>query len=188
MKYKVLFLVIAILALGLNLAYAGNENRIGTAGAQELRIPAGSRGVAMGGAVVANSAGVDAIYWNPAGLANLAGGTEVMFTHQPYIADIDIEYFALGHDIEDFGAIGLAIKVVDIGDIEETTWEQPEGTGAIYNPTFITMGLSYARALTADVNFGFTAKALHESIGGVSASGLAFDFGFTYETQMQGLT
>ncbi len=49
MKRKVLFVVMALLVLSLSTAYAGNELRIGSAGAQELRIPYGSRGTAMGG-------------------------------------------------------------------------------------------------------------------------------------------
>ncbi|MCK4605710.1 MAG: hypothetical protein KAU35_00295, partial [candidate division Zixibacteria bacterium] len=132
MKNRILLFVIVFLAVGLSTAFAGNDNRTGTSGALELRIPCGSRGSAMGGSVVANSNGVDAIYWNPAGLAMLDGGTEVMFTHLPYIADIDVEYFAVGHDIEDFGAIGVSLKVVNIGDIYETTNDAPEGTGRVF--------------------------------------------------------
>jgi len=188
MKNKILLLVIVILAVGLSSAYAGNANRIGTAGAQELLIPAGSRGAALGGSVVANSYGVDAIYWNPAGLANLLGGTEAMFTHLPYLADIDVEYAAVGTHIEDFGTIAVSIKAVNIGDIEETTEDFPEGTGRVFSPSLTVLGLTYARVVTSNVNFGITAHVINESIFEVSATGFAFDFGFTYETPAVGLT
>lgn len=187
MKNKTLFLIVAILAVGLCSAYAGNDNRVGTAGAQELLIPAGSRGAALGGAVIANSSGVDAIYWNPAGLAYLEG-TEAMFTHLPYIADIDVEYAAVATNIEDFGVIGLSVKAVDIGDMEETTEDFPNGTGRVYSPTMTVIGLTFAKSLTTNVNFGFTGQYIRESIFEVSATGLAFDFGFTYETRYPGLT
>lgn len=187
MKNKTLFLIVAILAVGLCSAYAGNDNRVGTAGAQELLIPAGSRGTALGGAVIASCRGVDAIYWNPAGLAYLEG-TEAMFSHLPYIADIDVEYAAVGTNIEDFGVIGLSVKVVNIGEMEETTERFPDGTGRVFNPTLTVLGLTYAKPLTTNVNFGFTGQFIQENIFEVSATGLAFDFGFTYETRYPGLT
>jgi hypothetical protein len=187
MKHKIFLLMMVILAVGLNSAYAGNADRIGTAGGQELRIPVGSRGPAMGGSVVANSNGVDAIYWNPAGLANLEG-TEAMFTHLPYIADIDVEYFALGTNVEDFGAIGVAVKVLDAGEWEETTEAFPDGTGRYFSPTLTVIGLTYSRALTASVNFGVTGNVIREDIFEVDATGFSFDFGFTYRTKFPGLT
>jgi hypothetical protein len=176
-----------LLVLCLTSAYAGNERKIGTAGAQELLIPVGSRGTAMGGSVVADVYGLDAIYWNPAGLGALEG-TEAMFSHQPYIADININYGALGTAIEDFGSIALAVKVVSIGDIEETTELQPEGTGSVYSPTLSVMGLSYARYLTANVTFGVTANFINEKIFDVSATGLSFDAGVIYSPDWRGVS
>ena len=98
MKFKFVILLMVLLVISLFSAYAGNERRSGTAGAQELLIPIGSRGTSMGGAVLATVSGVESMYWNPAGLASLEG-TEVMFSHLPYFADININY------------IGLATKV-----------------------------------------------------------------------------
>jgi len=188
MKKIVFWIVPMILIMSWCSVMAGDPNRTGTAGAQELVIPVGARGAAMGGSVVANSMGVDAIFWNPAGLGSLYESTEVMFGHQPYIADINIEYFAGATYIEDFGVVGLSVKVVDIGEIEETTTAMPDGTGNFHSPTMTVMGLTWAKALTHRVNFGFTGKFIHESVFDVSASGLAFDFGFTYTTEFQGLT
>ncbi len=187
MNKKIILIVAAVLLVALGSVQAGNENRAGTAGATELLIPVGSRGSAMAGSVVANSYGVDALYWNPAGLAWL-DGTEVMFTHLPYIADIDVNYLAFGKSIEDFGSVALSVKVVSIGDIEETTEQFPDGTGNIYSPTLAVIGLSYARALTTQVNFGFTANYVREDVFEVSANGFAFDFGFTYEPRWRGVT
>ena len=187
MKNKLFLLVIVLLAVGLSSAYAGNSDRIGTAGGQELLIPAGSRGAALAGSAVANSNGVDAIHWNPAGLANLEG-TEVMFTHLPYIADVDVEYAAVGTQIEGFGALGVAVKIVSIGDMEETTEAYPDGTGRIFSPTLATIGVTYSRSMTASVNMGVTANIIRETIFEVNATGIAFDFGFTYNTRFPGLS
>lgn len=188
MKHKTIFiLLVALLAVSLTSAYAGSELRMGTAGAQELLIPVGARGTAMGGAVVADVYGVESIYWNPAGLATL-GGTEVMFSHLPYIADINVNFFGFATRIVNFGTIGVAAKIVSIGEMEETTNENPEGTGRIFEPTLSTFSLSYSRVLTHRVSFGVTGTYIRESIFEVSASGIAFDIGFIYEPGWSGVS
>jgi len=178
--------MVVLLVIGLSTAYAGNSQRIGTAGAQELLIPVGSRGTAMGGSVVANTYGLESMYWNPAGLANLEG-TEAMFTHLPYFADIDVNYVGIATAIEDFGTIGVGAKVVSIGDIEETTEAFPDGTGREFSPSLTVINLTYSRILTNNVSFGFSGMFINESIFDVSASGIALDFGFQYDPGWHGV-
>jgi len=187
MKHKIAIFVLVLLALSLTSAYAGNSRRIGTAGAQELLIPIGSRGTAMGGAVVADIGGLEAIHWNPAGLSNLAG-TEAMFTYLPYIADIDVNFVGLGTTIEDFGSLAATAKIVSIGDMEETTVDFPDGTGRIFSPSLSVMSVTYSRMLTYRVQFGITSKIIYERIFEVSATGVAFDIGFMYQPGWQGLS
>jgi len=187
MKYKSLLSVVVLLLLGLATAYAGNDRRIGTAGAQELRIPFGSRGSAMSGAVVANTSGVESIYWNPAGLATL-DGTQAMFTHLPYFADIDVNFVGAATYIDGIGSLGLTVKSVSIGDMEETTAAFPDGTGRVFNPSLTVIGVTYAKTMTASVQFGFTANFINESIFEAQATGVAFDVGFLYDPRWNGLT
>lgn len=187
MRMKIALLTLLVLALASGAVDAGNSKRTGTAGAQELQIPVGARGVAMGGAVVANTEGMESVIWNPAGLA-LLEGTEAMFTHLEYMADINIEFVGVATAIEDFGTIAGSAKIVSIGDMEETTDDQPYGTGRIFDPTLAVVGVSYARILTANVNFGASAKFIHESIFEVSATGVAFDVGFLYNPNWHGVS
>lgn len=186
MRYKTLVILTLLLLVCLSTAWAGNERRIGTAGAQELLIPIGSRGTAMGGAVVANTYGIESIYWNPAGLAALEG-TEAMFTHLPYLADIDVNFGGIATAVEGFGTIGFSTKIVDVGTIEETTEQFPDGTGRTFSPSFVVIGATYARVLNANVSFGATANVVYEKIAEVSASGMSFDVGFIYEPRWRGL-
>jgi long-subunit fatty acid transport protein len=186
MNNKLVLLVLGILLLSLCSAYAGNSGKIGTAGATELLIPVGARGSSLGGAVIADPRGVESMYWNPAGLA-LMQGTELAFSHQPYLADIDVNWGAVATSIEGFGSIGVSAKIISIGNIEETTELQPEGTGNIYNPTLAVVGVSYARTLTANVAVGATAMLIDESIFKVSATGVAFDFGVIYDPRWKGV-
>ncbi|MFH1701285.1 MAG: PorV/PorQ family protein [Candidatus Zixiibacteriota bacterium] len=187
MKYKLFILTMVLLVVSLNLAYAGNNLRLGTAGAQELRIPVGSRGVAMGGAVIADARGVESVFWNPAGLANTPG-TQVMFMHHPYIADINVNFVGVATRIEDFGTIAAAAKIVSIGDIKETTEDAPFGTGRFFSPSLSVMSLSYSRLLTGQVAFGANALFISEKIADMSASGMAFDIGIMFDPNWNGLT
>ncbi len=186
MKTKFVILTVVLLAVSLSSVYAGNSLRTGTDGALELLIPIGSRGTSMGGAVVANTYGVESIVWNPAGLAELEG-TEAMFTYMPYIADIDVNFAGVATRMEDFGTLAASVKVVNIGDMEETTQEYPNGTGRTFSPTMTVIGLSYARILTANVSFGVNAMFIHEDVFNVQASGVAFDVGFLYNPRWRGL-
>ena len=179
--------MVFLLALSLSTAYAGNDRRVGTAGATELLLPIGSRGVSLGGSVISSVSGVESMYWNPAGLASLEG-TEAMFSHIPYIADINIDYIGIAKTVEGFGVLGAGAKVVSIGDIEETTGDFPDGTGRIFSPTLSVFNLSFAKVLTANVSFGLSTMFIHESIFEVSATGMAFDAGFIYNPRWRGLT
>ena len=67
---KILIMItVIVLAFSATVALAGNKDKIAGAGAQELLIPVGSRGIAVGGAFNAIVTGNEAIFWNPAGLA-----------------------------------------------------------------------------------------------------------------------
>jgi hypothetical protein len=156
--------------------------RTGTAAAPELLIPVGARDLAMGGSTIATSMGVDAIYWNPAGLGRMKSSAEGSFSSMDYIADIGVSYGAVGAAFGEFGVIGLSVKSLDFGDIPLTTEDDPENNSQrFFSPTYVTVGLSYSRALTDAISFGGTLKIISEQIDRVSASGFALDLGVQYD-------
>ena len=174
------FAIIALtIAAGGNL-YAGRGDKSGTSAAPELLIPVGGRGIALGGSSLAIAMGIDAIYWNPAGLSRSKYKTEAMFSHMSYIADIGVEYVAVGSTFEGFGTIGLSLKTLSFGDFEITTEDNPDGTGQTFSPTFVTMGLTYSRLLTDRISVGITTNLISERIDRVSATGVGFNFGVQY--------
>jgi hypothetical protein len=175
----------ALLGLAAAPASAGSEGRKGTAGAMELRIPVGTRGTALGGAVACDVTGVESMFWNPAGLGNVTG-TDVMFSHQSYFADMKLNYAGLASKVGGLGVLGLSVKVLSIGDIYVTTEQAPDGTGEILTPTFSVMGASWGRQFTDRVNFGASVNFVTENIVDNSASGVAMDLGFQYITDWHG--
>ncbi len=160
-------------------AYAGDSSRKGTTGAEQLLIPVGAQGIATGGAFLSNVTGLEAIYYNPAGLS-LYNGSEAMFSYMSYLADINISYFAIGTNLGDLGSFAFSIKTFDFGDIPITTFEMPDGDGSVYSPSYITAGITYAKVVTDRVAVGMNAKIISESIQSVNATGIAIDFGVQY--------
>jgi hypothetical protein len=185
MKHNRLILTVALLAvIGLGFqAWAGNPEKKGTAGAEELLIPVGSKGVAVGGASLACISGVDAIYWNPAGMANTKSSTEAMFSYMKYIADINVAYGALAVRTG-IGSIGVSFQSMSFGDIAVTTADNPDGTGSMWSPTYMTLGASYARSMTDRIFVGGNVKFVSEKIMSTSASAFAVDMGVQYLTSI----
>jgi hypothetical protein len=178
--FSSLTLVLTLLLM-LDVAYAGGGNRTGTGGASELLVPVGPRGIAMGEANVSTSYGLESLFWNPAGVARMDNSSQVLFSHMSYIADIGVEYGAVAANFEGFGALALSIKALSIGDIPVTTTQNPDGTGATFSPQMIVAGVSYSRELTDRISVGLTGNFISETLGDVSASGVAFDVGVIYD-------
>ncbi len=180
-KYNIGITLIVVVILGaFQTAFAGNENKRGTAGGLEVVLPVGARGTAMSGANISTTQGIEAIHWNPAGLSRMNGSGEVMFSNMNYIADIKLTYGAVALQSEEFGSIGLSIKNLDFGNIMETTEEFSEGTGNVFSPSFSVIGLTYSRSLTDRISVGATIKYVSEKILRTEASGVGFDAGVQY--------
>ena len=189
MRYKgfIAILLTCVLLLSSATVFAGTGKRIATAGATELLIPVGARSTALSGANTAEVHGIDAIYWNPAGLAMANQSTEAMFSHQNWIGDINVNYLAVATKLSNVGSLGVSFKSLSFGDIMETTVINPEGTGTTFSPSYLTVGLTYSRKMTDRILFGATAKLVSERIMSTSAQGVGFDLGLQYVSPISGL-
>jgi len=173
-------ITVIVLAFSATASIAGNKDKVAGAGAQELLIPVGSRGIAVGGAFNAIVSGNEAMYWNPAGLAASEASAEATFCNLQWIADTQVNYFAVSSKFGNIGSFGLSAKVFDFGDIVQTTEFETEGTGVTISPTITTLGLTFSRQMTDRIFFGANLKLISESFMRMSASGFAFDFGVQY--------
>lgn len=176
----------ALLALAVSSAWAGSDERKGTAGATELMIPVGARGTALGAGVASDITGAEAIFWNPAGVAGQEG-TEALFSHTSYIADMKLNYVAITAPGGALGTLGFNVKVLSIGDVLVTTEAAPDGTGEVETPTFTVLGATWARAFTDRVRFGATVNFVNERVLDMTANGMAVDLGVQYDTGWKGL-
>lgn len=186
--YSVLILIPLIMAMGLFPLYGGDEARIGTAAGVQVQVPVGARGLAMAGADIASVQGLEALYWNPAGLGALRYKAAANLSTMRIFNDVKINYLGIAAGAGRLGTIGFSIKAFDFGDIPVTTNNDMDGnSGKTFSPTFMTVGLTYAKRLTDVISFGVTGKLILESLQGASATAGAFDLGIQYN-QLGGIS
>ena len=182
---KIILMATAVLMLS-SMAL-GQGSRMGTASSTQIQVVQGARYLSGGGAA-ANAVGMDAVYWNPAGLALSENGVDAIFSNRQYIADIDNNYFGISVDFLGM-KMGTSVRTFNIGDIDETTVFQPDGTGQVFTPNFSILGATASKRLSDNTSVGINANYIRESFGRVAASGMAFDLGVQYKSLagMEGL-
>ena len=186
MKINKVIALIAVIAIvfSTTASFAGNKDKVGGAGAQQLMIPIGSRSLAMGGAYNAMVSGNEAIFWNPAGLAASDATAEATFSNMQWIADTQVNFVAVSAKFGNIGSFGVSAKIFSFGEFEETTEFETEGTGIMVEPTISTIALTFSRQMTDRIFFGVNAKLITESFMRTSASGMAFDVGVQYVSSL----
>ena len=128
--------IIALMFIGLLVpcsSFAGNEDRIGTAGATQLLINPWARSSALGNSNVASVVGIEGSFMNVGGLA-FTRKTEMMFTNTDWMSgsDIAINSFGLAQRVGESSVLGLSVMALDYGDFITTTTETPEGDGSTF--------------------------------------------------------
>jgi hypothetical protein len=156
------------------------SNKVGTAGFQFLRIGTGARETALAESGTAIAGGAGAIFWNAAGLT--AGDrTEVQFFYNPWFATIKQTLMAAKIPVGSENAVGISVNLLTMDDMEETTIDEPQGTGRRFSSGDLAVSVAFARRISDRFSAGVTAKYIREYIWDMVADGWAFDAGFMYE-------
>ncbi|NCO54365.1 MAG: PorV/PorQ family protein [Bacteroidetes bacterium] len=165
------------------IGFAGNEQRAGQAGATELLINPWARSSGWGGANTSGVRGLEAINLNVAGTA-FTKKTELIFCHTNWLAGtgISMNAFGLSQKVGESGVFSLSFMNINVGDIEITTVELPEGGIGTYRPTLTNISLAYAKEFSNSIYGGLVVKIINEKTADISASGVAFDAGIQYLT------
>lgn len=181
--YKTLYqkILFILLVCFYSLVIAQEPYRVGTTTANFLEIGYGTTANSMGDAYTSVANDVSAIYWNPAGLANIESG-EVIFTFQPWVANINTTFGAAAFNIGSLGTIGIGIVGVDYGNMDVTTMDMQEGTGETFNASDIAVSIGFARKLATWFSFGANAKFISSSIWHSTATAIAMDLGVLINT------
>lgn len=187
MKKTIFFAVTFLFVLGMaGIGQTGEFSKVGTVGAQFLKIGMGARYVGMGEASVAAVNDAYAMYWNPAGLTQLSS-VNLSLTNVDWIGDVQLNHVAFGKPWGDYAAFGVSLTALSMGEMEMTTVEQPEGSGETFTASSYCLALGYGRKLTDRFSVGISGKYIWERISEERASGFAFDFGTLFYTGFKSL-
>ncbi|KPL02098.1 MAG: hypothetical protein AMJ73_09235 [candidate division Zixibacteria bacterium SM1_73] len=185
-KWLILMVGIAVLLIP-QLIWA--QAKVGTAGAQFLELGVSARAIGMGDAFLAISDDASAVYYNPAGLTQIAE-REAVFTHVSYLADINYDFAGLAYPTAKFGGVwGVGFYMLNAGDMDVTHYEGYEdnySTGQTFTAKDYALSLSYARSLTDRFSVGMTLKLIEELLDTERAIGWAADMGTLYDTGFKG--
>jgi len=160
---------------------AGNKDRSGQSGAPELLINPWAGSAGWGGVNTSNVRGVESMFPNIAGLA-FVNKLELGFTQTYWLkgSGIGISNFGLGVRAGETGVIGISVFSMKFGDLDVTTTDQPDGTGATFKPSLLNFALSYAKTFSNSIYAGLTIRIISESIPDASAQGISLDAGVMY--------
>ncbi len=187
MKHKLLaaLLVLAILTMVVS-GYGQSMKKTGIAGASILKVGVGAKSVAIGSAATTLHGDVNQIFWNPAGISLPDGDTQITFSYNKWIADINHNAFAIAHSFGKWGTVGLGGMMSGVDGIPAVRDLQPGLAGVEYatsetfgyNSNYIA--LSYAKQFTDKLSLGVNLKYYSEKIDVESVSAFAVDLGAIY--------
>ena len=180
----------ALAALLLALTHPGElraQAPSSVAGAAFLLLPVGARATALGQAAVAEGGTTEALFWNPAGLAELKGNEVALHHYTAFFGQGDAIVVAIPTSA--LGVFTVGGYVVDYGDLDVTTLGgQQVGT---VTPRNIELAASYATTI-AGFSAGVTYKLIQfrvdcsgdcSTVPTAVGTTHAFDVGLRYAIQ-----
>jgi hypothetical protein len=170
-EWKIMLLAVMFLAA------PTAAQKVGTSSLQFLKVMPTARATAMGDAYATLASGSDAVYWNPAGLAN-GTNIELTGTHIVWLFDTRQSTLAASLPAGEWGSFGVQLQYVDYGTMKVTqskdlfvvrlpsgiTYTNPGLSGETFSPSTYAIGVSYAKMLTDRFSAGVTAKYVRESL------------------------
>ncbi len=171
-KLSVLFLIISFL-------YPFKTNAESTI-ASFLKVGAGAKAAGLGNISTLDDA--SAVYWNPAGLADIEE-IDINFTYTSLYDEVNHNFAAVSGKALN-GTAGLAVTYADYGDL------QGRDVNAIITDNFSAgdMAVSLAYAFKrGNFNLGAALKYIHIKIDAEKGDGFAGDAGLSWRTPIENL-
>ncbi len=180
-------LMVGSILLGMPLVAAGSETVLGTAG-KILQIGVGARTVGMGEAGAAASNDVYALFWNPAGLAQVIS-PQLSYQHNLWLQDINDAYLTYAQRMFK-GGIAISLNYFNFGEFEKIGVDAsgfPLPTNKTFTPYTMVLAAGYGTELTSHMDVGGAFKLVSESVDTFNSMTLALDLGLIYHDLVEGL-
>ncbi len=156
----------------------------GTTSAAFLKLEAGARPVAMGGAFTGAADDVNAIMYNPAGLAQLKN-IEITLMHSFWFVSVFYDYLAVAYPAGEIGTFALSFVYVNSGGIPKTDILGADLGEFLAND--INFNIGYGTNINKELSLGLTIKLFNESIDDTGAFGFAADVAGIYKLPVKDL-
>ena len=187
-KYILLGLILGASALGLKAQLIPDlgGTRAGISAMTFLKIDAGPRAAAMGGAQIAIEGDGFATQWNPAASTDLKG-LSLSASNAFYGAGVNHSFFSLVAPNERYGTFSFSALTLNAGQMERRTEFAPNGTGEYFTASTNALGITYAQSLTSRFSYGVTLKYVNELLDQFTSHTFMADLGFLYRTHYKDL-
>jgi hypothetical protein len=181
MKMDVKKIVLGICIGSSFLLKAGNEDRVGSAGASHLLVNPWARSSSMADAGYASANGLEATFSNIAGLA-FTEKTQIKFNYSNWMGSAQIGFNSAGiaQRISDSEVFSISVQAMNFGDIPITTVANPEGNIGFFSPRANIFNIGYAKEFSSSIYGGINFKVVSESISNLKSNGIAIDAGIRY--------
>ena len=159
--------VVSLFTFNSNESYSQSTN---STGVPFLLIGPNSRFGGMGETGTAISDDATAMHWNPSGLAYQKIGTEVNFTHSPWLAGLNLgdlfyDYIAGKKYIKSInGTVGASLTYLNIGEVIYTDEFGNLDPGRNYKAYEMAFAVSYATKLSKDWAGGITGRFIYSRL------------------------
>ena len=164
-------------------AFAGNKDRAGQAGANELLVNPWAASSGWGNAGMASIKGVEAMWSNVAGIS-FVNSMDLNFSYTNWLAGSETSVVSFGFltRVSESVVAGLSVMSMSFGEIQRTTTENPDGGIGTYKPSLMNINLAVAKSFSNSIHGGFVLKIISESIADMTGTGVAMDAGIQYVT------
>jgi len=169
---------IITLLMFLNPAFgASNNSKVGTKAYPFLKNGVGARPLAMGGAFTGLSDDESALYYNPAGAAQIQTKAFAA-SYVNYFGDVNSGYLGFLYPLGENQTAGAALNYFNYGEF--VGLDSAGNSIGNFTPGDLAFQLTYARQFRGGFSLGLSGKLIYEKIQDYSSSALAADLGVLY--------
>lgn len=170
------------LLAGLMLAFAAIAATAAQESAAFLKIGVGARPLGMGGAYTAIADDINALTWNPGGLATLPS-REMGFMHSEMAAQTHYDFAGFAQPFK-FGTVGVSGRYLSQGALDGRDANGKPLGG--FSASDEAVDFAYASRLSQALSIGGAVRYIRSTIADASATTYAMDFGGVYSAQRMG--
>ncbi len=174
-----------------------NASKSGMTGLAFLKIGVGARQTSLGSAVTTLRDDPNNMFWNPAGIYSLSHKTQIAFSYNNWL--LDLQHITLAYVSKNYraGTIGIGFNWLGFGDIPADRdvappgfeiYQMDERQTETYGFSDLSLQITYSYQFKSNYVFGATLKYLRETIDRQAATAFAWDFGVLYPVDWRHLT